>query len=328
MPQLDPKAFVREIAAEIVKFPDGTDFARGEAGALSPLLTGKPEERDPLKYAEIFRIAAANLAATPWMLFACRSEYLNGRRRATGADMPVLADELDQLVADASNELDNNAQKYLLLGNVLWNVAMVRRGLRRYLEAASAQRESSAWFGLAGDVAKQLTGIFAAQVEEVTAAFVGGDDQKIASSIHALIAARAHVRDALPEYPGWMQANAATHIAWPIIMARLVGATTLLPTYGPDFDAAKKSGMVQWEKVFKVHEDLSSGMCQEVVSTAPVVLESSSVNNATLSVQIFRAMAEQALGHVAESRGRLRAVAGHQGPDGGIPIAVAKRLLA
>lgn len=326
---IEPRGSVEEIAAQVVQLPDGTDFTKGEVGALQGLLIGKPEERDPLKYAEIFWRAAESAAASPWMRFACRSEDINGRRRAKGANLPAIAEELGQFIRQASEELPMSNHKYLFLGGVLWNVAIVRRNLRRYREAAAAQRQSSAWYGLAVDVPNQLKGVFAAQVEEVTAAFVDGDSGAIRRSILALIAARDHVLFALPGYPGWMQQNAMIHIAWSLAMSAAAYPNLLdWRSYRDDFDAAKAGPLAQWAQALRLWDQYTEGRFAEIIEQVPVDMPSSSADNAALTVQIFKALAERKLGRSAEAESRLRAVAGHQGLDGGIPTAVAKQLLA
>ena len=328
MSEFDPKAIAEELADLIVQLSDGTDFAKGiSAPLMNVLLVGKTEERNPLKYAEIFRLAASKVDSSSWMHFACRSEEINGKRRAKDADMPALVLELDRLVAEANGQLPNTKERNTLLGNVLWNIALVRRGLRQYSEAAAAQRQSSAWYGLAGNVEKQLIGLFAAQSEDVTAAFVSGNDDLIAKSCKALIAARDHVAYALPVYPGWMKDNAPLSIAWALTMGQLARIEVDRPD-NDDFLAGGQSRFPQWAKVFNVFATYDAGAYEETAALVPVDLPSSSGDNAALTVQIVVALAEQQLGLMDKAKARLTAVASHQGPDGGIPMAVAKRLLA
>ena len=266
------------------------------------------------------------------MRFACWAEDINGRRRAKGADLPAIADELDRFVREASEGLPMNSHKYLLLGGASWNIAIVRRNIRLYANAAAAQRQSSAWYGLAGNVPQQLVCIFAAQVEEVTAAFVEDDEEAIRRSVLALIAARDHILYALPEYPVWMQQNAMIHIAWPLVMIAAAYPDIAFPpldwrNYSEDF-ARAKAGVPQWAKVFHLWDEYVREQYAEVVGQEPVDLPSSSADNAAFTVQILRALAERKLGRAAQAEERLQAVAGHQGLDGGIPIAVAKKLLS
>lgn len=335
MSEFDPKAAAEELADLIVQLSDGADFAKGiSAPLMNVLLVGKTEERNPLKYAEIFRLAASKADSSSWMHFACRSEEINGKRRAKGADMPALALELDRLVAEANDQLPNTKERNTLLGSVLWNIALVRRGLRQYSEAAAAQRQSSAWYGLAGNVEKQLIGLFAAQSEDVTAAFVDGDDDLIVKSCKALVAARDHAEYALPAYPDWMKDNAPLSIAWVLMMARQIEVPAYITGesaaiwHSVDFDRGLKSRFPQWAKVFNVFAMYYDGRHEEVAAQVPVDLPSSSADNAALTVQVVVALAERKLGRVDEAKARLTAVANHQGPDGGIPMAVAKRLLA
>lgn len=325
---IDPRGGVEENAAEVVRLPNGTDFTKGEVGALQVLLTGKPEERDPLKYAEIFRVARMKLGITPLMHFACWSEDINGRRRAKGADLVAIANELDQLILQASGALPSSDHKHLLLGGTLWNVAIVRRNLWRYRSAATVQRQSSAWYGLAGDVPNYLKGIFAAQVEEVTAAFVDGDSEAIRNSILALVAARDLIWHALPEYPSWMKQNAMIHIAWPVAMCAVAYPDLFgREAYRGDVEAAKAGPLAQWAQVLRLYDLYAEEQFAAIIEQAPVDMPSSSADNAALTVQIFKALAERALGRNDEAENRLRAVAGHRGLDGGIPVVVAKKLL-
>lgn len=329
MAGFDPKAAPEELATLIVELPDGVNLAAGEVGALGALLTGKVEERDPTKYAEVFRLASEK-AISAWMRFACRVEEVNGRRRAKGADMVGLAAKLDEIARKANAELPNTPEKFGLMGLTLYNVALVGRGLRRYKEAAEAQRKSAGWYGLAGDRAKQLVGIFASQVEEVTAAFVDGGDSAIVRSIRALVAARDHTANAVSPYPKWMEDNASLHIAWAIMMARIAGNSlvswVLLEEHRADFEAGKGSRFPHWARVFSAWDLFTAGNYRAVVGEVPLDLPSSSADNAALTIQILAALSARALGEVAKAEERLRAVAAHEGLDGGIPIAVAAHL--
>lgn len=325
---LDPKSSVTELAEKMVELPDGTDFS--ELTLNRVLLLGKPEERDPLKYADVFETVTKNPKASVWMRFACWAEKINGRRRAKGADMAALADELDQLVFEASNELPNYQHKYTLLGRVLWNAALVRRGLRRYSEAAQAQRQSSAWHGLAGNAEQQMVGLFAAQVEEVTAAFVAGDDKSIVRSLRALVAAKDLSLNASNEYPNWMKDNAPVHIAWALAMAEpivsLPHPELCFENYLEDARTAAKP-FAQWAKVFEVLDMYANKDYEGVIRENPVDLQSSSADNAGLTVRVVVGAAHLQLDHEEEYRKCLQAVMAHSGPDGGLPMAVAKRLL-
>lgn len=329
---LNPLASVEVNAHEIVQLPDGTDFARGAHDQLLPLLFGAPGERNPLKYAEIFGIAKNLASTTLWMRFACDFERINGLRRAKGADMAALGSELNALVRQTERELMNEDPKYTLLGGMFYNLAIICRGLRRYRDAATAQRKSSAWYGLTDDVPKQLVAIFAAQVEEVSAAFVREDIGDIARSIRALMALRDHIFRALPEYPGWMKDNASIHIAWARMMAQFgfSDPERLIPSLMPWSDEASTAGQSrspQWAQVFRTWLQFGTMQYEEVTREIPIDLPGSSANNAGLTIQIIRAIVERRLGRTVEATSRLHAVANHTGSDGGIPMVVARRLL-
>jgi uncharacterized protein YbjQ (UPF0145 family) len=315
-----------ELAEEIARFPDGYDFR--EERELQKLLTGQVEERNPLKYAEIFRAVAARDDISPWMKFAARSEDINGRRRAKGAQHAEIVRELSALAEEISGGLPESREKSFLLGGIWWDAAILNRNLRRYREAAAAQRRSSSWYGLGGYVEKYLIGIFAAQVEEVTASFEGKDDVLIRRDIEALVAARNLVRSALPDYPSWMKTNAPVHIAWAVMMAELRGVYGIdSKNYREDFAESRNSSMPQWARVFQVWEDYRQGRYKQVTGAAPVDLPSSSADNAALTVQILVGLAERKLSRPEQAQERLRAVANHSGANGGIPIAVAAVML-
>lgn len=329
---VDPKASPSDLAAFIVTLPEGTDFSQDPTRVLQKtLLTGKPEERDPLKYAEIFGRAATSLNVSPWMRFACRAEELNGERRAKDADMQAIAVKLDALAEEAGNALPNTKARNMLLGGVLWSGAIVKRGRHQYKEEAATQRLSAAYYGLAGETAKQLVGMFAAQVGEVTAAFASNGDGEITRACLGLIAARDYAANALPIYPDWMQENASIHIAWALAMAHLgdvPGANAaFLDQHEADFFNGRHSRLAQWARVFQVWKIYRNGWHANVIVQDPVDLPSSSADNAALTVKLLVALSQRALGQEQAAKTRLAAIANHQGPDGGIPMAVAKRLL-
>lgn len=327
---LDPAASPEELARLIAVLPDGTDLGSDCVGKLGRvLLTGLPAERNPAKYASVFNLVRANPAASPWMRYAAWAEEVNGKRRVKGADMPAIAGELDALGREAAAALPSSPHKSSLLGNVAYNRGIVCRGLRRYAEGARAQRESSAWFGLAGNAAKQDTSLFAAQVETVSAAFVLGDKEAVRLNCAALAALRDYILMSSREYPAWMKDNASIHIAWAFMMARLLGAITpdVPGTYGADFRAGGESRFAAWALVFRTWRRYAAGEFSEVVQTQPIDLQSSSADNSTLSIQLLIALAKREEGDAESAKLILQSVAGHAGPDGGIPIAVAQQLL-
>jgi hypothetical protein len=330
MVNLDPKGPPEEWTDLIVGLPDGTDFAPVKSLA-NTLLVGKPEERNLLKYAEIFRMVCQNPKASPWMQYACRAEEINGLRRAKGANMIQLASELSKLADEVSVRLSHNRDKCNLLGNVLYNTALIRRGLRQYFQAAVSQQESSAWYGLAGNREKQLVGLFAAEVEQVSDAFVKGNDEEIVRAIHALMAARDYVEDALPVYPDWMKDNAVLHVGWAVMMARVLDLfpftlDCMRPVWGWEDSAASR--FAHWAQVFRTWLMYRREQYEQVIQETPAGLPSSSADNAALTMRMLAALSHKAFGNTEEYKKILQSVADHQGPDGGVPMAVAKRLLA
>jgi len=328
---LDPAATPEELALQIVGLPDGTDMGGDCVGKLGRvLLTGKPEERDPLKYARVFDLAMRDPKATPWMRFAAWAQSVNGRRRAKGADMPAIANELAKLSGEAASQIPNGPHKYLLLGDVAYNLGIVNRGLRRYEDAARAQRVSSAWFGLADNRAKQDVSLFAAQVEEVTSAFVRGDSAHIRVHSTALAALRDYIANTHTYYPAWMQDNACVHIAWALMMGSLFGAIDEKSLMGHQeyFVAGELSRFAAWKTVFETWEAYRRLEFDWVIATNPIDAPSSSLDNSTLTIRILVALAKRMQRDAEGARTILEAVAAHSGPDGGIPIAVANRILA
>ena len=317
-----------ELAKEIVGLPDGFDFA--ETNLNKVLLLGKPEERNPVRYADIFfTIVKLFPKASPWMRYASQAEEINGLRRAKGADMLMLADNLDDIIKFASDNLPNEKNKFIFLGGSYYNVGLIRRGLRRYQDAVSAQRQASAWYGLAGNTEKQLVYLFVATVEEVTATFVNRDWNAINRSIFAMIAMRDHIRSSFEVYPAWMEQNASIHIGWALVMACVAGieGSILFPQYDADFQMWKDNSTAQWKRAALVIESYFTGYFSETVKQTSVDIHSSSADNAGLTVKIFVALAHRGLSNEAECKKILTDVMNHAGSDGGIPIAIATRLL-
>ena len=210
--ELDPNADPADLANQIVTLPNGTDMGSDCVGKLGRvLLTGKPEERNPAKYAQAFALVRQDARATAWMRFAAWAQQLNGERRITGADMSAIARDLGELAVQAADQIPSGNPKFLLLGDVAYNRGIVNRGLRRYDDEELSQRESAAWFALAGNRAKSDTSLFAAQVGVVSAALVSGSSARIHMSIEALVAARDFVFCQDYPYPAWMGDNAHLH---------------------------------------------------------------------------------------------------------------------
>lgn len=321
-------ASAKDIADEIVALPDGFDFSKTNLSSVL-LLAKNPSERDPHKYAEIFYLATKHPNISLWMKFACWAEAINGtRRHAKGSDMPILLRELDALVERANNKLPNGDHKYILLGTIFYNMGIIRRGLRQYWESAKDQHHASAWFGLAGDTEKQLVSLFVAQVEETTAAFFAGDDDEIERSIRAMFAFRDYITYAVTPYPVWMKQNASIHIAWASYMAVLGFHITTMFEFGKDFRDWRDNSPAQWARAAHALELYYADKFSELTEQDAVDIQSSSADNAGLTVKIFVALAYRELGKKAKSKKILTEVANYAGPDGGIPIAVATRLLA
>lgn len=325
MHEFDLGASMDTLEKEIIQLPDGFDFTKTNLYAV--LLLGKPEQRKPEKYANTFFLASGNSKASKWMRFACWAEKINGKRRVKGADMSALASELDELVRQASDELPNGNNKYNLLGASFYNAGIIRRGLRMYKESAEAQRQASAWYGLAGNIEMQYVCLFVAQVEETTAAFVCGSSTLIERSIRALIAMRDHIKVVIDPYPSWMQDNAHIHIAWATTAAYEFDVKVYYDDFEDDCQKWEESRFAQWAKVASVRKLLLEGNCNEVVKQNPIDLHSSSADNASLTIQVLVAQAYLYLGNKNEFGKIITAVANHNGLDGGIPMAVAKKII-
>ncbi len=314
------------LAAEIVLLPDGYSFSSlKEEKELAGLLT---VARDPLRYAEIFAAVRKHRSASAWMQLAARAEEVNGRRRAKGADAPQLATDLDRIAREAEQTLPGSREKYALLANVRYNEGILNRQPRTYSQGADAQRLASAWYGLAGNTEMQYTCLFVAAVEDVSAAFCSGDDGALRYALRALVAAGALIEAQFSGYPEWMFSNAPTHISSAIVLANLMRDGLYPEDYSRHLLEASKTDMVHWNKFFAVWNDFSESRFSDVAVSLPSEVESSSLDNARLSVQVVVALAERNLGKNDEAKARLERVANHAGPDGGMPIAVAKRLLA
>ena len=335
---LDPASSPEELAAAISVLPDGTDLGSDAVGKLEKtLLTGTPpEQRNPAKYAQIFDFVRRNHAVTPWMRFAAWAESVNGRRRMKGANMAAIAGELGDLMREAAENIPNDPYKYALLGGIAYNRGIVCRGLRQYAEEALAQRESASWYGFAGNPAKSDTSLFASQVGAVSAAFVAGDDDKIWRACEALVALRDFVKCQAYPYPAWMVDNAPIHIGFALMMVSfldIVPISELDELAGKEsenvFEAGRRVRSDAWKKAFETWHDYDERFDDDaVISAIPVDAPSSSLDNSTLTIRILVARATERKGDADGARKILTEVVNHEGPDGGIPIAVAKKLLA
>lgn len=320
-----------ELAEGIVRLPDGFDFSKTNLFGTF-LIAKDPSVRDPRKYAEIFYLATKHPGVSSWMKFACLAEVINGVRRVKGSNMSMLVSELDVLVERANNELPNGDNKYIFLGTCFYNMGIIRRGLRQYWEAAKDQRHASAWYGLAGNVEKQFVCLFVAAVEETTAEFVGGDSEKIIESIGGMIFLHGYIKQAVTPYPDWMKQNANIHIGWAYCMSLLFDRIITFDNgngffQSDEFNDWKENAPAQWAKVPYLMELFEKEKYAEAVEQNAVAIQSSSADNAGLTVKIFVALAYGELGKKAKSKKILTEVMNHAGPDGGIPIAVATRLL-
>ena len=325
---LDPAATPEDLALQIVGLSDGTDMGSDCVGKLGrTLLTGKPEERNPLKYAAVFDLVRNDPKASPWMKYSAWAESVNGRRRAKGADLNAIVDELNKLADEAVAAVSASDSKNLLLGNVEYNLTIACRGPRRYEEGMRAARRSSAWFGLAGNAAKQDTSLFVAQVEMVSVAFVAGDALATRRACLCLVALEGYIEKASYPYPAWMADNAPIHIGWAIMMGYLIKAFNR-GEHSSYFGRGEASRFAPWKRVFDTWRAYDLCEFDKVIATDPVDTPSSSLDNSTLTVRILVALAKRETGDKDGARAILEKVANHTGPDGGIPIAVAKSLLS
>ncbi|MEK7555191.1 MAG: hypothetical protein AAB518_04380 [Patescibacteria group bacterium] len=329
---LDPASSDEELIETIVAWPDGTNVGKDADGLAATLLTGKPEVRNPSRYAGIFDGVARHPRATPWIKLMAQSESVNGRRRLPGANMEALSAELNGILTDAERELEPGKAKHVFLGSGFYNAAIVCRGLRRYRDEEAMQRRAAAYCALAEDWAGHDTDMFAAQVGAVSHAFVA-HEAAIESSIKALIAVRDFIKEQRYPLSKWMVNNGSQHIAWSIMMADIMGALDdlKLDECGDDFAEAKKIGLAPWVPVWEAWGSYCDDDYDTVIATEPSKAPSSSNANADLTLKILIALAREKRdddGDVEEAQKLLEAVVNHQGSDGGIPITVAKHLLA
>ncbi|MBI4114606.1 MAG: hypothetical protein HY445_02065 [Candidatus Niyogibacteria bacterium] len=325
------------IAQEIVRLPDGFDFSKTNLLQIL-LLSKKPEERDPQRYAEIFQIASMNPSVSLWMKYACRAEVINATRRMKGIDMISIIENLGCLFDEAEKELPKEKNSYILLGDILYSRGIARRGPRQYTDAARDQLEAAQLFDTAGNKEKMYISLFVALVEKATAHFVVRNKDGIWKSVKEMISMRAYIQHAVDPFPAWMEYNAHIHIRWAVAMARLIGVEIVYSDLDSDSKHWKEKSPAQWAKVAHAAEQYFAGKFSELAKQDPINIQSSSADNAGLSVKIFVALANRMLGlnskgdlqikYNREANDILKDVANHAGLDGGIPIAVAKHLLS
>lgn len=321
-----------DLAGDIVRLPDGTDFASGDVGSLfQGLCLGKSGvPRNPARYAEIFSDVAAHPGVSPWMHYAAKLEVVNGLRREEGAHLEGLANRLAGVIEEASLALPSSRDRDLLLGGAAYNLGILRRGLRQYADAAESQLQSVGYYALAGDRGKMFASLFVSDVETISDLFV--DQADPTEAIDSLIACDQYAAKTLDVYPPWMHDNAPIHIAWAVMMNALYmgefEAGLLKDEYVKDeFRSARGTKFPHWATLFQAWEEFLQKDYQAVIDRAPVELPSSSADNARLSLQILIADAEYELGRDEDAKRRLRAVKDHDGADGGVPIAVATAIL-
>lgn len=165
--------------------------------------------------------------------------------------------------------------------------------------------------------------------------------ERTRSAVKHLVSLDNLARSMTDSYPNWMQENAAVHIVWAKMMANC-GIHTLFSILqgveeGEFADAlsAASAKMPHWQTVLELSRLYTDGKDAEVVAKAEDALQklgsikSSSIGNAQLTWKILMALSYVRLLRGDDAFFLLREVARNfYGPDGGVCVAVAERLIS
>ncbi|MBI2552451.1 hypothetical protein HYW17_04100 [Candidatus Uhrbacteria bacterium] len=315
------------LAARLVAEPLGADFFMGHpVGDLLSGRNGAPQ--DPARYAHLFELAS-NRTTDPAMRLACRVEEWNGRRRPpNAADHNTVATAYARIRDDLIQDLPSGQFKYLLGASVCYNLGIVLRGLRHYREAGNSQLASANYFMAAGRQEKAPVGLFLVAVEYTSDSITRDSSPEIAVQLAHLRQMRELVRATTEKYPLWMQENATWHI-W---FAHLLAERDYLER--EDDRNELRSGTfptayASWKRLFQVSE-IADPETQIAAADAALVAPEvtlTSFANVVLSLKLHKARALKSLGRTDEARAVLTEVTSWTGVDGGVPMAVAARLL-
>lgn len=306
-----------QLASLVTELPDGTDLGMH---AMSDLLVGRNGvSRDPARYSQIYSIAAEG-ATTDWMRLACRIQECNGARRMGDVDLRRVTNELEDITR-AVLQLPTGPHQQALGGELAYHYGIVFRGLRNYLAASRVQLASSLWLSAAGQHEKARVAIFVAAVEDMSAALIEGNITAIAQAFHHLHQIRKIVRATCDPYPRWMQENAAIHVWWAYLMAGMLIVGTGYFEEDDDREEIEATIFPHWKLVYDVVTEATTARAAlEQLRDLP----SSSIGNAFLTIKLLQA--ERLTGPKRHTL--LEEVAAWDGPDGGVPIAIAKFKLA
>ncbi|MBI4281323.1 hypothetical protein HY625_00715 [Candidatus Uhrbacteria bacterium] len=312
------------LATVVTALPDGTDLG---AHPLADMLTGRNgAPRNPERYARIFTIASQN-ARTEWMRIACRIQDYNGTRRMPSSNMMRLSAGLHALAGEIES-LPVGPQQWALRGECAYHQGIVACGLRDYAGAARAQRFSGFWFSAAGLHDNGRVAVFIEAVDEVSAALVEGKIIEIQQAFAQLLQIREMVRQTCDPYPRWMQENAAIHVWWAHLMAKMLGVT-IEYLGGDDESEVLRTPCEQWRWACHV----ATARTDEIPASADAALlalsnaSSSFIGNVVLTIKLLKAHALLREQRKDDARKLLREIVAWLGPDGGVPIAIAKVML-
>lgn len=317
-----------ELADILLAHPVTTDFFFGHpAGDLLVGRNGAPQ--DPARYARIFALAAAR-ASDPAMRLACLVEEWNGRRRPPNAAphyevASVYASLRDKL----AQEVPSGEVKAVLGGSIGYNLGIVLHGLWRYLEAGNSQLVSASWLILAGRQDKALVALFVAAVDHASHALVKGEPTQIAEQLEHLRRMRAIVRKEVSPYPRWMVENAAWHIWWAHLMAEVD-----YPERGSDLELLRAGefppAYAPWQRLLEVSEigDRVSQIAAADAALASPEMVQLSYADVVLAIKLCKAWTMLELRQTEGAREILTEITGWTGVAGGVPMAVAARVLA
>lgn len=327
---LDVSKSVEELAADVVGLPDGVDL-ENDTGLRAILLGDKTKgvARDPGRYADIFGRAGGLSGVSAWMKNACVIEMINGHRRDPSCSFKSVDDMWNALSSLSVNDT-------LLCGKKDYNLALLERMSRNYHEASLTHQRRARAFANAGQTVDALVALFVADVESASDALVGGDEDDINEALCRLEETERVVRGVTDPYPTWMAENAAVHIVWAQMMANFPAGSDVLNYVDDDQFAealaASEKKMPHWHtalQMAKLHDD---GEYDEVLKMGRNALQnlggvkSSSLGNTQLTWKILMACACFGLIMYEESYSLLNEVINHDGLDGGVPMAVAKRV--
>lgn len=303
-----------------------TESGLDALGYETDLTSLDPAQRDPVAYCRIWGDAAQG-ATSAWLKQSCEHRAIWGQFHCLPLEPSIERELIGKMTVAATGVRRlSHPERDVLLGSVQHHLALMHRATREYVSEAQWHREAFETYLRIGRVADANVARFLESVARAKQAVIDGDRRIVERSVEELLTVRREVMGIKAgAVHSFLVRNTGLDVWYISLMARIP-----YPEKIADEDHIRSlPESNHWRQFFEIIDVRRGGNAHSVrdavtrYENAFPVMTSRSYPNPVLTAALIGAEARSALGE-ADAEQRRRAVASWIGPDGGLPIAIAK----